>query len=112
MKRCIQPPSGEYLLLITRSQFLKDKRVALRDENACRQLEMATSYGFIWKTFIINHSIRSCASSKTFVNFPNKNVSKVLTIWAFLSLKIYRFSNKLLRSRCQEKDLCNPHSNT
>ena len=51
MKRCIQPPSGEYLLLITRSQFLKDKRVALRDENACRQIEMATSYGFIWKNF-------------------------------------------------------------
>ena len=75
MKRYIQPPSGEYLLLITCSQFLKDKRVALRDENACRQLEMATSYGFIWKTFIINHSIRSCASSTTFVNFPNKNVN-------------------------------------
>ena len=75
MKRCIQPPSGEYLLLITRSQFLTDKRVALRDENACRQLEMATSYGFIWKTFIINHSICSCESSTTFVNFPNKNVN-------------------------------------
>lgn len=25
MKRYIQPPSGEYLLLITRSQFLKGK---------------------------------------------------------------------------------------
>ena len=30
MKRYIQHPSRVYLLLITRSQFLKDKRVALR----------------------------------------------------------------------------------